>query len=154
MSRQQTPDIMAGLMNGNVALIDDEHESNKTIKKYDNKKSEGEAEKSYREKLENNKTIKLSKNKAICEDGGKEIFEMKEKATFNLSLSSLEALEDAWIQLKRQFKGEQRITKTAIVEMALEICISEFEAKKSESALYKRLADIRSDSKLNDNNPT
>ena len=54
----------------------------------------------------------------------KEIIEMKEKATFNLSSSTLEKLEDAWIKLKRQFKGEQRVTKTAIVEMALEICIA------------------------------
>ena len=50
---------------------------------------------------------------------------LKEKATFNLSQSTLTKLEDAWIQLKRQLKGEQRITKTAIVEMALEICIKE-----------------------------
>jgi hypothetical protein len=68
---------------------------------------------------------------------------MKEKATFNLSLSTLETLETAWIKLKRQFKGEQRVTKTAIVEMALDICISELEDRGSESLLYKKLVALK-----------
>jgi uncharacterized tellurite resistance protein B-like protein len=145
---------MANLMNGNAALIDGEQESNKTIKQYSNNNSEYETENLHSEKPESNKTIELPKNKAIMQDGNKEIIEMKEKATFNLSLSTLETLEDAWIKLKRQFKGEQRITKTAIVEMALEICIEDLEKRKSESSLYKRLADLRSASKSNDNSLT
>lgn len=63
----------------------------------------------------------------------------KEKATFNLSLSTLEDLEDAWFNLKKQFKGEQRITKTLIVEAAIEICISELNDKDKKSALFKWL---------------
>ena len=66
---------------------------------------------------------------------------MKEKATFNLSVKSLEALEDAWIKLKRQLKGEQRITKTAIVDMALEIVLEDLNERDSKSALYTRLVD-------------
>lgn len=150
MSRQQTPDIMGNLMNGTATLKDSDQENHKEIKQPGNKDSEQVNENLISEKEESNKTIGLSKNKAIRQDSGKEIIEMKEKATFNLSLSALEALEDAWIKLRRQFKGEQRITKTAIVEMALEICISDFEESKSESALYKRLADLRNSTKLND----
>lgn len=151
MSRQQTPDIMGNLMSGNTSLIDDEQENNKEIKQYNNKKSEHLERESPFEDTASNKTIKLSKNKAICQDVNKEIIEMKEKATFNLALSTLETLEDAWIKLKRQFKGEQRITKTAIVEMALEICLNEFEESKGESLLYKKLADLRNTQKSNDN---
>ena len=154
MSRQQTPDIMANLMNGNTSLLDVEQENNKAIKQEGNKEYKQNDKITHSEKLESNKTIKLSKNKAIEQDRGKGIIEMKEKATFNLSLSTIETLEDTWIKLKRQFKGEQRITKTAIVEMALEICISEFEVKKSESTLYKKLANLRNDEKLNDDSLT
>lgn len=156
MSRQQTPDIMANLMNGNTAIIDVEQENNKEIKQSGNKDTDHEGRNLHREELENNKTIKLPKNKAIVQDGNKEIIEdlMKEKATFNLSLSVLETLEDAWIKLKRQFKGEQRITKTAIVEMALEIAIEDLNEKGADSSLYKRLADFRSKTKLNDNSLT
>jgi hypothetical protein len=141
MSRQQTPDIMANLMNG-TALIDGEQEKNKAIKPVYNKEADLPKE--------SNKTINIPKNKAIEQDSGKGKIEMKEKATFNLSLSTLETLEDAWIQLKRQFKGEQRITKTAIVELAIEICVKEFEAKKQESMLYKKLVDLRDDARIND----
>ena len=154
MSRQQTPDIMANVMSGSPFLIDSEKENNKAIKPDGNKYSLVEEADFHSGEIESNKTIKLSKNKTIEQCGGKEIIEMKEKATFNLSMSTLETLEDAWIKLKRQFKGEQRITKTAIVEMAIEICVSEFEAKKSESMLYKKLADLRNAAKTNDDSLT
>lgn len=135
MARQQTPDIMADLMHSS------EPASNKEIKEYSKKEVE-QAEASLCEvRQENHKTIKLSKNKAIKQDSDMEILELKEKATFNLSQSTLLKLEDAWIQLKRQLKGEQRVTKTAIVEMALKICIEELTQKETESTLYKWLAE-------------
>ena len=60
---------------------------------------------------------------------------MKEKATLNLSLCTLESLEDAWIKLKRQFKGDQPVTKTAIVEMALDISFETYlEVQKAKKA--------------------
>lgn len=151
MSRQQTPDIMANLMSGSVDLNDVKQENHKAIKQVNNTNHEHNVPISHSEEQESNKTIKLPKNKAICKDGNKEIIEMKEKATFNLSKTTLETLEDSWIKLKRQFKGEQRITKTAIVEMALDICISEFEDRGAESMLYKKLADLRNTAKLDDN---
>ena len=135
MSRQQTPDIMADLMQSS------EPASKKTIQKHNNDCDQAEAP-SFESGQENNKTIKLAKNKATKQDNGMETIYMKEKATFNLSQSTLTKLEDAWIQLKRQLKGEQRITKTAIVEMALEICIKELTQKENESTLYKSLAEL------------
>ena len=79
---------------------------------------------------------------------------MKEKSTLNLSLCNLESLEDAWIKLKRQFKGDQPITKTAIVEMALDICVGKFKEKNDESLLYGKLADLQNTDKPDDNSPT
>jgi acyl-CoA thioesterase len=150
MSRQQTPDIMANLMSGASGHIASEQVNHKEIKQVEGKTSK----QAHDFTSESNKTIKLPKNKTIEQDGHIEINTMKEKATFNLSLSSLEALEDAWIKLKRQFKGEQRITKTAIVEAALELCIAELEEQGNESSLFKRLADFRSKINLNDNSPS
>jgi hypothetical protein len=135
MARQQTPDIMADLMQSS------EPASNKVVEQYSNNDCQQAKVAPPEVKQENHKTIKLSKNKAIKQDDGMEIIELKEKATFNLSQSTLTKLEDAWIQLKRQFKGEQRVTKTAIVEMALEICIKELDQKETESTLYKGLAE-------------
>jgi hypothetical protein len=134
MARQQTPDIMSNLMNCS------EQVSNKVIEQYSNKDC-GKTESPLSGiEQEDHKAIKLPKNKAIKQANGMEIIELKEKATFNLSQNTLLKLEDAWIQLKRQFKGEQRVTKTAIVEMALEICIEELTQKESASALYKWMA--------------
>jgi hypothetical protein len=140
MSRQQTPDIMENLMNGSARNTAIKQESNKEIIT-ENKIDDLEKDELLEEKQESNKTIKLSKNKAIIDNRNKELKdEMKEKATFNISLKTLESLEDAWIHLRRQIKGELRITKTAIVEIALEMAIEELMEKKSESKLYKRLA--------------
>jgi hypothetical protein len=136
MNRQQTPDIMANLMSGIVSIIDVEQENHKAIKQPSNREVKPESKEPHREDIESNKTIKLANNKEVTE-------EPKEKATFNLSLSTLETLEDAWIKLKRQFKGEQRITKTAIVEMALELAIEDLEANNTGSKLFKRLADSK-----------
>ena len=135
MARQETPDIMSDLMHCSEPV------NHKAIKQVNSNETEQERGMSQREEPENNKTIKLSKNKAIKQDSDMEILELKEKATFNLSQDTLLKLEDAWIQLKRQLKGEQRVTKTAIVEMALKICIEELTQKETESTLYKWLAE-------------
>ncbi len=59
---------------------------------------------------------------ALCQDDDKGTNEMKEKATFNLSMSTLESLEDTWIHLKSMLKGEQRMflksgQKSAVVQI-------------------------------------
>ena len=75
---------------------------------------------------------KQESNKAITD-------EPKEKSTFNLSLNIIDALENTWIKLRRKLKGEQRITKTLIVEKALEIALADFEAKSEVSSLYQKI---------------
>lgn len=139
MSRQPTPDIMGSLM-GNAATIDREQESHKTIKPEENKESSINKASPSQVKPESNKEISVASNKKIMNTSNKAIRqEMKEKATFNLTASALESLESTWMRLRRSIKGE-RITKTSIVEAALELCISEFEEKEDDSALFKRLS--------------
>lgn len=149
MGRQPTPDymdqqkndVLGELMNGGSSPSDGKQENQQAIKQVNNNNQDEQRGDFHREEQENNKKIKLPKNKATKQDNDMEIIELKEKATFNLSQSTLLKLEDAWIKLRRQLKGEQRVTKTAIVEMALEICIEELAQKETESTLYKGLAE-------------
>lgn len=82
--------------------------------------------------LENNKAIKPENNKAINKVS-------KEKITFNLSSETLQILEESWIHLRRKLKGEKRVTKTLIVEKALEIIFADLESKNELSDLYIQL---------------
>jgi hypothetical protein len=75
---------------------------------------------------ENNKAIKQESN--------------KEKTTFNLSVSTLDKLEDTWIKLRKQIKDKGRITKTLIVERALELAIKELEEAGEGSSLFQDLS--------------
>lgn len=134
MARQNTPDIMADLM------LSTKPSSNKTIEQY-NEGLASDLKGSREQKPENKQTIELSNNKAIKQEINAEVG-LKEKVTFNLSQSTILKLEDVWIQLKRQLKGSQRVTKTAIVEMALEICIEELAKKETESAMYKAFSKL------------
>lgn len=64
----------------------------------------------------------------------------KEKTTFNLSESVLIELEDAWIKLRRKIgKGEQRITKTLIVEKAIKIVLADLESRSELSDIFIEL---------------
>ena len=65
----------------------------------------------------------LKKNTKAKQEIKKE--ELKEKATFNLSISLLEDLEDMWIKL-RQTRKPLKISKTEIVEEAIRAAIKNF----------------------------
>ena len=56
--------------------------------------------------------------KAAPEVQEAEVAETKEKVTFNLSDRIIEMLDDAWMQLRKQLRDQQRVTKTFIVEQA------------------------------------
>ena len=132
-NRQTTPDIMSSLMiAGNPESSEAlKHEKPKAVEQESNKVRA--AQNVTHEGLhESNKGIKRESNKAV-EVGA------KEKTTFNLSLGTLEELEDAWILLRRKFKGVQRITKTLIVEEAIKVALRDLDSRSELSDLYKRL---------------
>ncbi len=81
-----------------------------------------------------NKTINPESNNTVRPD-------RKEKSTFNLSLDTLNNLEDAWVLLRRKLKGTQRVTKTLIVEKAIEIALDDLESKSELSELYHRICE-------------
>lgn len=130
-NRQNTPDIMGNLMA--------HEESNKEIRQ-EGKVLAAQKDYSSDENFVGNKKIKTYRNKEIrtvnnnvINNGG------KEKATFNLSLSTLEALEDAWIILRRQLKGQQKITKTLIVETAIKAALDDLHTRGKNGDIHKRL---------------
>lgn len=62
----------------------------------------------------------------------------KVKATFYLDAKTVEALEDGWIQLRKLADNRGRISKSLIVELALDMALEELEKRGSESSLYKK----------------
>ncbi len=63
------------------------------------------------------------------------------KATYYLSPATLDALEEAWLQLRRMAGsgGRGRISKSAIVEAAILQAVQELEDKEGQSQLATRL---------------
>jgi len=132
MNRKATPDILGALMGEAIkpeSQIAVEQESTQAIKQ------------------SSNKGIKQSGNKAIKQahfdgmeppEGAGIVPVEKEKATFNLSKSVLGELEDCWIEI-RKLRGDKKISKTDIVEQAIEEAIKDFKLKKELSRFYSKL---------------
>lgn len=124
--RLETPDIMSSLMSE-----PNKQGSNKTRKQ---------------ENTTKNKTIRPSNNKAVLKqlflEGTDEetvvLEEPKEKATFNLSVRTLRDLEDKWMEIRR-LSGSKQISKTLIVEKAIEMALAEFDLKKQIGKFYCKL---------------
>jgi hypothetical protein len=83
-------------------------------------------------KQEENKAIEQASNKHSSE-------EIKEKATFNLPVKLLERLEEKWVVI-RKIMGSKQVSKTLIVEAALEMALEEFDRNGESSQLYGKLA--------------
>ena len=132
-SRKSTPDIMSNLML-NQASITSELDNMQAV---DTQSNKAIIEKTFEADLvDAHKAVSLASNKAI-----KTVVSLpiKEKTTFNLSQELLIELEDAWIKLRRKLKGEQRITKTLIVEKAIKIVLADFESKSELSGIFQEL---------------
>lgn len=153
--RKGTPDIMGNLMSGSTAenkTIEQEnhktikHDVVQAVKPESNKASNLDSSKAVKQDASNtikpaiNQTTLQESIKAIQQEGHKAITEVpKEKVTFNLSLQTIELLDDSWLQLRKQFKNQQRVTKTFIVEQALEIILNDLSVKGDSSLLLKKI---------------
>lgn len=121
MNRKTTPDILGALMGGKKEEIQVsiEQEKNKAI---------------------NNQELKQVHFDGMEPEVVGEIQQLilKEKATFNLSKAVLSELEDCWIEI-RKIRSDKKISRTDIVEQALEDAIKEFKLKKEGSKFYSKL---------------
>ena len=130
-NRKNTPDILNNLMGGMTT----EQESMQAIQPVNNKTITQDIDELAVQV--NHKAIKhenMNAVKTVMPEA------RKEKTTFNLSESILIELEDAWIKLRRKLgKGEQRITKTLIVEKAIKIILADLEARSELSDIFVEL---------------
>lgn len=124
-NKMRTPDIL-----GSVMGAARQPESNKAIKH----------NKPLPIKPACNKAVAVEANNTYCKpESNKAAEQDKEKTTFNLSSDLLERLEDSWLKLRRRFKGEQRVTKTLLVERALELALDDLESNNESSDIFKML---------------
>lgn len=126
--RKKTPDLLGLVMSGN------DIQENKEIKQENHKSNT----------RENDKIGSIVSNKDVKQESNKEIKnyddELKEKATFNLSKQILLELEDEWMNIRKAFSGNKRITKTLIVEAALEMALEDFKDREQNGKFYSKLA--------------
>jgi hypothetical protein len=126
--RKRTPDLLGIVMSGN------DTKENKTPKQENLKQEE----------LESNIAVKQVTHKEIQQESNIDTQprneDLKEKATFNLSKQALSELEDEWINIRRSFGGNKRITRTLIVEVALEMALEDFKNLEQNGKLYSKLA--------------
>lgn len=134
-NRKSTPDIMSNLMLNQSSLIATELASMENVT-IDSNKTVLHEHQNIISLKENHKEVELASNKTVKKATQ---LAVKEKTTFNLSQEILIELEDAWIKLRRKLKGEQRITKTLIVEKAIKIILADFESKSELSDIFQEL---------------
>lgn len=140
-SRQATPDILSNLMDGTPV----KEPSHKAIKSEIHKEISKPSNITVKQP-----NIKASKQPLIEQEAIDEhehtsnnSEELKEKATFNLPVPLLQELEDKWSEIRRLTRSKQ-ISKTLLVEKALEIAFSEYEQRKDLSEFYSKLVNDKS----------
>ena len=132
MNRKATPDILGALMGEIIkpaSQVAVEQQSVQAIKP------------TYKKEIKqvSNKTIKQAHFDGMRPpDGLGAVLVEKEKATFNISKAVLGDLEDCWIEI-RKLRGDKKISKTDIVEQAIEEAIKDFNIKKELSKFYSKL---------------
>jgi hypothetical protein len=116
--RKQTPDILGDLLGGH--------------KDEDSKPSSQDTSKTVRQhtgKTSSQPTGKTASSEAATEE--------KRKATYYLSPEAIDALEEAWLSLRRMATTETRnsVSKSAIVDAAILLAVQDLQDKEDESEL-------------------
>ena len=132
--RKKTPDILGSLL-GEIKESPKKMVNQNTIEPEYHK--DGKSEEKH--------TIKPARQKKSISTPEPQVKEEetpgdKVKATYYISSEIVESLEEGWIQLRRLTPKDQRaqISKSLIVELALQVALEELESKGSESNLFKR----------------
>ena len=129
--RKKTPDILGSLL-GDTSKPE---YHNTGIPEYHN---DSEPELQPTSKPVRKRTSKpVSQKKALAEEPAEKV-----KATFYLDSKAVESLEDGWMELRKlaDKKGRGRISKSLIVELALDMALEDLRKKGSDSLLAKKLS--------------
>jgi hypothetical protein len=129
--RKQTPDILGSLL-GDTPKKPEDHS---TIKPEYHKAGIPVNHK-------DSKPVKQPTSKPVSQKAGKPVSTPgdKVKATFYIEAEAVEALEDGWIQLRKlaSKKARGHISKSLIVELALQMALEDLKAKGSSSQIAKK----------------
>ena len=129
--RKKTPDILGSLL-GDTSKPE---YHNTGIPEYHN---DSEPELQPTSKPVRKRTSKpVSQKKALAEEPAEKV-----KATFYLDSKAVESMEDGWMELRKlaDKKGRGRISKSLIVELALQMALEDLRKKGSDSLLAKKLS--------------
>ena len=129
--RKKTPDILGSLL-GDTSKTE---YHNTGIPEYHN---DSKPELQPTSKPVRKRTSKpVSQKKALAEEPAEKV-----KATFYLDSKAVESLEDGWMELRKlaDKKGRGRISKSLIVELALQMALEDLRKKGSDSLLAKKLS--------------
>ncbi len=129
--RKKTPDILGSLL-GDTSKPE---YHNTGIPEYHN---DSEPELQPTSKPVRKRTSKpVGQKKALAEEPAEKV-----KATFYLDSKAVESLEDGWMELRKlaDKKGRGRISKSLIVELALQMALEDLRKKGSDSLLAKKLS--------------
>ena len=128
--RKKTPDILGSLL-GDTSKPE---YHNTGIPEYHN---DSEPELQPTSKPVRKRTSKpVSQKKALAEEPAEKV-----KATFYLDSKAVEALEDGWMELRKMAdkKNRSRISKSLMIELALQMALEDLQKKGSDSLLAKKL---------------
>ena len=135
--RKKTPDILGSLL-GDTSKPE---YHNTGIPEYHND--------SMPELQPTSKTVRKSTGKPVSKPAGQKKAEAEEpaekvKATFYLDSKAVEALEDGWMELRKlaDKRSRGRISKSLMVEMALQMALEDLQKKGSDSLLADKLSQI------------
>lgn len=130
--RKETPDILGALLGGESSETSPGPAGQEAVKP-----AEIQASKPARRQA--SKLRKVTESSKTEEP--EEELAGKVKATYYLSLDTLDRLEDGWLKLRRMADREQRtsISKSLILDLALQIALDGLEQKGSGSELAGRI---------------
>ena len=133
--RKQTPDILGSLLGDTPKKPEDQN----TIKTEYHKAGIPEYHKDSKPvKQSTSKTVSQKKPSApkVQKPSGDKV-----KATYYIDSQAVEDLEEGWIQLRKMADKKTRgqISKSLIVELAVQIVLEELKSKGSSSQIAKRI---------------
>ena len=141
--KNRTPDILGSVLNAPpTAPVDDRPpiQPKVTTARRRRKQEDNQTESHNTSKTAKQKNGKMVEQRTSIQQTQDE----KIKATFYLAPSAVEGLEDAWVQLRRQARGEHRrraISKSEIVEAALQLVLEDLDTHGESSQISGKLLD-------------
>lgn len=134
--RKKTPDILGSLL-GDTSKTE---YHNTGIPEYHNDSKPELQHTSKPVRKPTGKTVSKPTSKPVSQKKAEAQPAEKVKATYYLDTELVEALEDGWMELRRlaDKKDRGQISKSLIVELALQLALEDLEKRGTESSLAKK----------------